>query len=169
MFLAQGNWPFLTLKGIPLVLCDEEGISSLVSSFAIVEAGSLGFVVEGKLMIVQLTAWVFSWPDVSPSVTFVIGGSNYLVRVITMPHSRQVALGQRPIVREEDDELGQGVCGTPSVSCSIFKPPAPFSGPNGLGRPTGYPSQLGLNWMGSFSCWCMGQVLDQETCVPRSV
>lgn len=43
----------ITLLGVPLILCDEEGISHLVRPFVSVEEGRLTFVPEGSTTDVQ--------------------------------------------------------------------------------------------------------------------
>lgn len=84
--LARGMFPspkelvvYLTLQGVPLVLCDEVGVASMVNRFATVGAGFLGFVAAGSLTTVQCMARVSNHASVPPVILFDLGGEPFLV------------------------------------------------------------------------------------------
>lgn len=50
----------ISLEGIPLILCDEEGVSLLVWKFNKVEAGSLQFAPAGSLTTIEASPFTFA-------------------------------------------------------------------------------------------------------------
>lgn len=64
--MPQGLAVRLTLQGIPLGLCDKLGISTIVNRFATVEVGSLCFIAEGALTMLQPTAQLSRHSAVPP-------------------------------------------------------------------------------------------------------
>lgn len=101
--LARGIFPnmrevrlCISLRGLPVILCDEEGISLLVKSFMMVEEGSLYFVPEGSLTTIDVTLQTYSSVDILLVISFSIGGA-FIVRVFIKNgnlQGRRAVLGQ---------------------------------------------------------------------------
>lgn len=71
----------ISLRGPPLILCDEGGIPLLVKPFAAVEEGSLCFAPEGSLTAVDVTVRACSSTDIPLVISFSLGGEAFIVRV----------------------------------------------------------------------------------------
>lgn len=71
----------LSLQGIPFVLCNEKGISSLVNSFTTAKARSLSFDAERTLTVVQFLARVLNLAALLQLITFGVRGTTFLVWV----------------------------------------------------------------------------------------
>lgn len=137
--LEKGTYPnprhrlSLSLLGLPLILCDDEGITFLVKYFVVVEMGFPNFALVGEIMALKVVIRIRSIVDILSVISLIVVGETFVVRVVIdqiLQPWRQGFLGQ-PFSRREKDDGKVGPRGKPRQGGSNFESPSSrHVGPN---------------------------------------
>lgn len=108
-------WEFgvrVKLVGLPIVLCNEQGIAFAVTRIGKVELESCSFISANNLLAVEALLWMASPVELPPVISLSFEGTDFVIRVLSWPletwqcRSSQEKLGHPRSQAEVEDDGG---------------------------------------------------------------